>query len=158
MPDIYQGCETVDLSLVDPDNRRPLDHAALEVALDRALADVPDPGADLDLAKLRLTALGLRLRRERPAAFGADGTYLPLDATGAAAEHFVGFVRAGGCAVVATRLALRLGAGGGWRDTVVGLPDGDWHDLLTEQTCTSQAGIAAERLLSQWPVALLVKA
>jgi (1->4)-alpha-D-glucan 1-alpha-D-glucosylmutase len=161
IPDIYQGCETVDLSLVDPDNRQPVDYPALDAMLDRlvdARADgPPDPYADLPGAKLRLTAQGLRLRRELPELVGAGGSYLPLASTGAAGDHAFGFVRSGRLAVVATRLALRLAAGGGWRETRVDLPDGRWRDLLTDEVRTVSGGIAAADLLASWPVALLVK-
>ncbi|HEY5032563.1 MAG TPA: malto-oligosyltrehalose synthase, partial [Actinomycetes bacterium] len=162
IPDIYQGCETVDLSLVDPDNRRLVDYLALDAMLDAAVdASVavppPDPYADLPGAKLRLTAQGLRLRRQHPALVGAGGSYLPLTSTGTAADHAFGFVRSGRLAVVATRLALRLAAGGGWRDTAIALPDGRWRDLLTDEVRTVSGGIAAADLLASWPVALLVK-
>jgi (1->4)-alpha-D-glucan 1-alpha-D-glucosylmutase len=157
LPDIYQGCETVDLSLVDPDNRRPLDYAALDAALERALDGVPDPHADIGTAKLRLTSLGLRLRRSEPDTVRAQGSYEPLLTRGAAADHAVGFIRCGRAAVVATRLALRLASAGGWRETSVALPDGEWRDLLTDEAHSISSGISAERLFARWPVALLVK-
>ena len=74
VPDIYQGCEVVNLRLVDPDNRSPVAHAAVTAALARGLAGAPDPYTDLDAAKARLTATGLRLRRDRPALLGGRRT------------------------------------------------------------------------------------
>ena len=60
-------------------------------------------------------------------------------------------------AVVATRLPLGLAAGGGWRGTTVGLPSGQWRDLLTGRTYDSEGTVDAEQLLGSWPVALLVR-
>jgi (1->4)-alpha-D-glucan 1-alpha-D-glucosylmutase len=161
IPDIYQGCESVNLSLVDPDNRRPLDHAALDRALDGldalgALGGLA-PGSDLATAKLALTAYGLRHRRAHPEHVDGAASYAPLVVAGEAAAHAVGFVRAGEVAVVATRLALGLAARGGWRGTTVGLPVGPWRDLLTGRTYDSRRTVDTEQLLSSWPVALLVR-
>jgi (1->4)-alpha-D-glucan 1-alpha-D-glucosylmutase len=102
VPDVYQGSELGDLSLVDPDNRRPVDFDAAEAAL-----------ADGSNAKQALTARALRLRRDRPDLFTS---YTPLVAVGAAAEHVLAFDR-GGAVAVATRLPLGLAARGGWGDT-----------------------------------------
>ena len=130
VPDIYQGCELSGLSLVDPDNRRPVDFArrrALLADLDASrldLAAAGDGGARLDAAKLLVTARALRLRRARPEWFA--GGYAPVTAAGPAADHVVAFARggsdAGGPAVtVATRLPVGLRARGGWSDTVLPL-------------------------------------
>jgi len=109
VPDVYQGSELGDLSLVDPDNRRPVDFDAAEKSL-----------AAGDNAKQSLTARGLRLRRDRPELFT---TYRPLRAEGAAADHVVAFDR-GGAVTVATRLPYGLAGKGGWGDTTLTLPDG----------------------------------
>ncbi len=161
VPDVYSGCESVSLRLVDPDNRRPPDLADLAAVLGRGLGAVPDPSADLPAAKARLTSLGLRLRRDHPDWVGADGGYEPLVGTGPAASHLLGFVRAGRVAVVATRLALGLAARGGWRGTTVALPAGSWTDLLTGRVHRAKGGDPAAGLpvdgLLAWPVALLVR-
>jgi (1->4)-alpha-D-glucan 1-alpha-D-glucosylmutase len=109
VPDVYQGTELGDLSLVDPDNRRPVDFDAAAVAL-----------AHGSNAKQALTAEALRLRRDRPELFT---TYDALAAEGPAAEHVLAFDR-GGVVTVVTRLPLGLEAKGGWGDTVLRLPDG----------------------------------
>ena len=99
VPDLYQGTELWDLSLVDPDNRRPVDYGArrsllekirgLEAADVRALSD---EGA----AKLWTVWRALAVRREHPEAFGGEAaTYEPLVATGERADHVVAFVRGG---------------------------------------------------------------
>ena len=143
VPDTYQGCELAGLSLVDPDNRRPVDFArrrALLADLDAgqlSLApDGDDPGDRLDAAKLLVTARALRLRRARPDWFA--GGYAPLTAVGAAAEHVAAFVRGGPDAgrapvTVATTRPAGLRARGGWADTALPLPAsaGGWVDVLT---------------------------
>jgi len=130
VPDVYQGCEMLGLSLVDPDNRRPVDFARRRAAL--AELDVADGRPDLadpDTAKLVVTSRALRLRRDHPDWFAAD--YLPLQAVGPAAGHAVAFSRARQVITVATRLPSGLRWGGGWQDTVLVLPPGLWRDVLT---------------------------
>jgi (1->4)-alpha-D-glucan 1-alpha-D-glucosylmutase len=118
IPDIYQGSELVDLSLVDPDNRRPVDFA-LRRAL---LADLGTLGpeallarADEGLPKLRVTRDALHLRRRRPECFGAGaaGAYRPLAPGGPRAGHVVAFTRGEAVAVVVPRLVLGLARSGG---------------------------------------------
>ena len=77
VPDVYQGTELWDLSLVDPDNRRPVDYELRR----RALAGLPTTDVDGAL-KLGLLRAGLGLRRARPAAFGPGSCYTPLDTDG----------------------------------------------------------------------------
>jgi (1->4)-alpha-D-glucan 1-alpha-D-glucosylmutase len=109
VPDVYQGSELGDLSLVDPDNRRPVDFDAAESSL-----------ADGSNAKQALTAGAMRLRRDRPELFTS---YTPLLAEGSAANHVLAFDRGGAVAVV-TRLPLGLADKGGWGETVLALPSG----------------------------------
>ena len=109
VPDVYQGSELGDLSLVDPDNRRPVDFDAAEASL--AAGSNP---------KQALTARALRLRRDRPELFTS---YSPLRAEGAAAGHVLAFDR-GGAVTVVTRLPLGLTRSGGWGETTLALPDG----------------------------------
>lgn len=160
IPDVYQGCEAVDRSLVDPDNRRPVGWERLAAALARA-DEGPPPGdlADddvLHLAKLRLTATALRLRRDRSAWFGPDGGYEPVRAVGPAAEHLVGFVRGGHAVTLATRLPAGLARYDGWRTTTVELPAGHWTDLLTGRTHDG-GRVRVGVLLADLPVALLTR-
>jgi (1->4)-alpha-D-glucan 1-alpha-D-glucosylmutase len=145
VPDIYQGCESVDLSLVDPDNRRPVDFSRRR----QTLAD----GSD---RKQRLVATTLQFRRDRPDAFGRASSYVPVQAAGPAAQHLVGFLRSGDVAVLATRLPMTLERDGGWRDTVVPLPAGTWVDLLSGRA-VSGGDVAIGELLDASPVALLGK-
>ncbi|HYZ52040.1 MAG TPA: malto-oligosyltrehalose synthase [Streptosporangiaceae bacterium] len=159
VPDLYQGTELWDLSLVDPDNRRPVDFGPRRELLTRIdagwLPEVDEFGA----AKLLVVARTLRLRRERPELFAG---YRGLPAEGPAAEHAVAFERGGGRLVaVATRLPLRLQRNGGWRGTTLPLPGdmGAWTDVLTGQPAQQATGGGAllDELFTRYPVALLVR-
>jgi (1->4)-alpha-D-glucan 1-alpha-D-glucosylmutase len=153
VPDVYQGTELWDFSLVDPDNRRPVDYALrrqLLAAIDGGeLPEVDGTGA----AKLLVVSRALRARRDNPDWFAG---YEPVEVTGSGADHVVAFDR-GGAVTVATRRPVALAAEG-WGDTALQLPNGAWRDLLTgERVVSDVAGIAADRLLARLPVALLVR-
>ena len=150
VPDTYQGSELWDLSLVDPDNRRPVDFTARADLLARIdhgwLPEVDDSGA----AKLLVVSRVLRARRDHPERFTG---YTPLPATGAAASHAVAFARHGVVAV-ATRLPVGLADSGGWGETTLPLPAGSWTDVFTGFSASSEVGLAS--LLAHYPVALLL--
>jgi (1->4)-alpha-D-glucan 1-alpha-D-glucosylmutase len=123
VPDVYQGCELTALSLVDPDNRRPVDFGRRQELLRAieagdAAAAVGDLGpadlalTDLDTAKLLVTSRALRLRREHPDWF-LTGGHQPLTASGPAADHVVAFARVkfADSAAIATETA-NIGRGG----------------------------------------------
>jgi (1->4)-alpha-D-glucan 1-alpha-D-glucosylmutase len=150
VPDVYQGTELWDQSLVDPDNRRPVDYDLRR----RLLGEGPVPSAptapdDQGRAKLHVVRTALRLRRERPELFTR---YEPVGAGGEAAGHVLAFDR-GGAVTVVTRLPQGLAGAGGWRDTRLTLPEGEWRDLLTDRPADPEVG----RLLDTLPVALLVR-
>ncbi|WP_372668194.1 malto-oligosyltrehalose synthase [Amycolatopsis kentuckyensis] len=150
VPDVYQGTELWDFSLVDPDNRRPVDYAVRREILAR-VADGEQPGIDASgAAKLLVVHKALRLRREHPALFRG---YRPLRAEGPAAEHILAFTRSADLAVAVTRLPIGLEAGGGWRGTVLPLPDGVWTDVLTGRDASPDVAT----LFDRYPVALLVR-
>jgi (1->4)-alpha-D-glucan 1-alpha-D-glucosylmutase len=159
VPDVYQGTDLFDLSLVDPDNRRPVDFAERARLLSRLedgwLPDVDDTGA----AKLHVVRQVLRLRRDRPKLFTG---YRPLQAQGPAADHALAFSRSSELVVVATRLPVGLARNGGWQDTVLPLPagTGNWQNLLTGNAIDT--GIEPRRamlseVLDRYPVALLLR-
>jgi (1->4)-alpha-D-glucan 1-alpha-D-glucosylmutase len=147
--DTYQGCEVVNLSLVDPDNRRPVDYTALHARLDRVEKQAPE---SLDDEKLLLTTTALRLRRELRDVLGDGATYDPLPTD---TEHALGYVRSGRVVCLVTRAPKRLESRGGWSEETVTLPDGDWHDELTGVTHRGGRVRCAD-LLTTMPVALLV--
>jgi (1->4)-alpha-D-glucan 1-alpha-D-glucosylmutase len=150
VPDVYQGCELWDNSLVDPDNRRPVDFDARRELLDR-LDDGFLPAIDASgAAKLLVVSRALRLRRDDPERFRS---YAPLPVTGEATGHAVAYDR-GGAVTIATRLPVGLDRRGGWGDTAVTLPDGRWTNAFTRETRSGGAVPLAE-LLSPYPVALL---
>jgi (1->4)-alpha-D-glucan 1-alpha-D-glucosylmutase len=150
VPDVYQGCELTGLSLVDPDNRRPVEfdrrqlmlaslrQAEHDAATRPAGLDGPGDPAEpddlattdaLDAAKLLVTSSALRLRRSHPDWFAGD--YQPLTAGGPAGAHVLAFCRGGQAITVATRLPGKLRRSGGWRDTAIALPPGRWLDVLS---------------------------
>jgi len=148
VPDIYQGTELWDDSLVDPDNRRPVDFAE-RIRMLEGLGDGP-PGVDeTGAAKLWITRQALRLRRSRPESFS---TYHPVVASGPAQDHLIGFDR-GGAITLATRLPVGLAAAGGWRDSTVEVP-GVYADVLTGRRWSN--AVALEEVLAAYPVALLL--
>jgi (1->4)-alpha-D-glucan 1-alpha-D-glucosylmutase len=148
--DTYQGCEVVNLSLVDPDNRRPVEYDALEDRLARLESDAP---ISLDDEKLLVTSRSLRVRRELRECFGDHATYEPLSTS---TEHAVGFVRSGRVACVVTRAPRRLLDGGGWKDQTVALPEGTWRDELTGRMLEGGSEVRCADILGQLPVSLLV--
>ena len=158
VPDVYQGCEIVMLSLVDPDNRRPVDWTDRGERLERVLAD--EPAFDLDDEKLRVTARALRVRRDLPEVFVGEGTtYAGVPTT---SEHALAFARgdADGVRVVtvATRAAGLLAESGGFGDATVTLPAGTWHDVLSDDEAVYDgAEVLLADLLAHRPVALLVR-
>ena len=150
VPDVYQGTELWDDSLVDPDNRRPVDFAlrrSLLAEVTRTHPGVDESGA----AKLWVTTQGLHARRERPELFTG---YSPLRASGPAADHLVAFDR-GGALTLATRLPVGLTAAGGWLDTELALP-GSYVEALTGRPLAGRVQVA--EVLDRYPVALLLQA
>lgn len=155
-PDVYQGSEVLEQSLVDPDNRRLVDWEALDAVRERAAEPVVD-ASDLGLAKTRVVREALRLRRERPDALTG---YEPVPAAGEAADHVLAFDRGGVIAVV-TRLPIGLERRGGWGDTTLALPargeDAErWREVLTGRELGG-GEVAVAELLDRLPVALLVR-
>ncbi|XVX19024.1 malto-oligosyltrehalose synthase [Actinomycetota bacterium] len=156
VPDVYQGTEVVQLTLVDPDNRAPVDFAALDERLVRL--DKGKAPKDVDDEKLLVTSRALRLRREHPKWFVGDkASYVPVPTT---SPHALAFARGkgdeAGCVTVVTRMSESLSAAGGFGDSFVRLPKGTWRDLLTD-TAYDSAKVPLGELLSQLPVALLVR-
>ncbi|MDF9278786.1 malto-oligosyltrehalose synthase [Arthrobacter sp. EH-1B-1] len=152
VPDVYQGSELWETSLVDPDNRRPVDFAARKQGLvDLAFGALPQID-DGGMAKLLVVSRALRLRRDRPELFSG---YRSVLSTGSAAEHAFSFDR-GGAVTAVTRLPLGLERAGGWRDTAVVLPEGTYSCAITG-TGFEGGPVPAARLFETYPVALLVK-
>jgi (1->4)-alpha-D-glucan 1-alpha-D-glucosylmutase len=160
VPDLYQGSELLDRSLVDPDNRRPVDFARRR----RLVAEVRHVGPEAalaaagdGLAKLWLTQRVLALRARAPDAFA--GEYRPLAARGARAAHVLAFARGDALVTVVPRLTVRLRGQGGawlWDDTALELPGGPWRNALTGEP-VGWGRVPLPRLLARFPVALLTR-
>jgi (1->4)-alpha-D-glucan 1-alpha-D-glucosylmutase len=144
VPDLYQGAEFWDLSLVDPDNRRPVDYQARIRGLKPA-ADAASALADWRDGRVKQATItrALRLRQALPDVF-LNGDYRALEITGARADHVLAFVRRSGDAAVLTAAPLHCAAavvGTGyplpsprwWEDTVILAPD-DLADFVDSAT------------------------
>jgi (1->4)-alpha-D-glucan 1-alpha-D-glucosylmutase len=161
VPDLYQGGELWDLSLVDPDNRRPVDyalrkrllHELKEMRGDEAAALVMSR-AEEGLPKMWTIHQALKLRRERPECFGADADYTPIEVDGAKYDHVIGYLRGEEVVTVVPRLTLKLD--GAWKDTIAVLPKGRWKNRLSG-AMVSGGVITVKLLLKDFPVALLVR-
>ncbi|WP_341999020.1 malto-oligosyltrehalose synthase [Microbacterium sp. LWH7-1.2] len=155
VPDVYQGSELWEQSLVDPDNRRTVDFDERRRLL--SLIEAGDqPVVDrTGAAKLLVTARALRLRRDRPELFTR---YTAMTVVGAAADHAIAVDR-GGAVAVATRLPVGLaargeGTGSPWGDTMLLRHAGPTTDVLTGRVYSGHVLLA--ELLDLYPVALLV--
>ena len=161
VPDLYQGTELWDLSLVDPDNRRPVDYGLrkrllceLKKMQGEDVAAQVMIGADEGLPKMWTIHKALELRRERPECFGAEAEYTPLEVDGDKHDHVIAYLRGDDVVTVVPRLTLKLG--GAWKDTIVVLPKGEWRNRLTGGSF--EGGVNSMKLLlKDFPVALLVR-
>jgi (1->4)-alpha-D-glucan 1-alpha-D-glucosylmutase len=149
VPDIYQGCDLVDLSLVDPDNRRAVDFEDRRTRLERL--DAGRAPADLSDEKLLVVSRALRLRRDHPEWFGAASSYAALETS---TPRAVAFARAGSVTTVVSRLTARSP---GWDNETAQLPPGPWRDVLTD-TGYDGGAVPLAALLAGLPVALLIRA
>ncbi len=167
VPDIYQGNEIWDLSLVDPDNRRPVDYARRQEMLATLAGVTPEEllGNWRDgRIKLFLTQRLLTFRRENSELF-EGGSYFSLNLTGEWADCCIAFAREQGgrrMVVLSPRLSSRVGfppIGDLWRDTAVELPEG-WSggiDLFTgENLAPKDRNLRLSAALARLPFAVLV--
>ena len=162
VPDQYQGTELWDLSLVDPDNRRPVDYDRRRALLAELpnlsctdiAAKIPDPGDD-GLPKLFTIHRSLTLRRKHPEWFGPDATYTPLAAQGPKAANIISFLRGENVTVIVPRLPLT--ANGNWPNTTVCLPEGFWKSAFSEETFTGGGQLKLQAVFDSFPVALLTR-
>jgi (1->4)-alpha-D-glucan 1-alpha-D-glucosylmutase len=169
VPDFYRGTDLWDLSLADPDNRRPVNFSG-RVEVLRRLKETADPAKFLKhwrdgRIKMYVTWKGLQLRRSHADLF-REGEYIPLGVTGARSDHVVAFARRyhdQWCIVTVPRLVARLTRSGtpplgekAWRDTLIQLPPdapSSWTNVLTGEAISSP--LLACKLFSTLPFALL---
>ena len=174
VPDLYQGNELWDFTLVDPDNRRPVDYAQRRAMLDelrssqlgraelaRGLYEKWEDGR----IKLLVTHAGLQVRKAHPELFG-DGGYQPLAAEGSEAPRLAAFARTGPSGKVAIALVPRLVAGllqgaqlpaRAFAGTAIAVSQEKFRDALTgEERIARDGKLAVDELFSTLPVALLL--
>jgi (1->4)-alpha-D-glucan 1-alpha-D-glucosylmutase len=179
VPDVYRGTEFWDLSLVDPDNRRPVDYDARQQALSELLRREHEGGIFSLLedmlkslqdgrTKLWTTMRALRFRRDHSDLF-RRGNYIPLFASNHFREHVVAFARqlSGKSVIVAVprfaytlmngeqRLPLGVEA---WKDAVISVPDNihGVENVMTGETLNAQHGqLLCREVFARFPVALL---
>jgi (1->4)-alpha-D-glucan 1-alpha-D-glucosylmutase len=152
-PDVYQGSELWETSLVDPDNRRPVDYDIRRLYLAALDAGAHPPVDDSGAAKLLVASRALRLRRDRPGLFTR---YAPLEAMGERARHAIAFDR-GGAITLATRMPVSLAAAGGWGDASIILPGHPLVDVISGRRLAGGIVPLAE-VFQNYPVALLAPA
>jgi (1->4)-alpha-D-glucan 1-alpha-D-glucosylmutase len=171
VPDTYQGSELWNQSLVDPDNRRPVDYELRRRLLSEITAKLERPAALASelletypdgRVKMLVTHVALRLRRREPELF-AQGDYVALEA----GEHAIAFARVfedKRVACVVPRLSLLLTGGshfplaGAWGEqAVTGLDHGRYRELFTGTLLDVQGPLPLAQLFSVFPLALLVK-
>lgn len=156
VPDLYQGSELWDHRLVDPDNRTPVDYdlrrKLLKEMKTMPVNEILERMED-GLPKLWTIQQALAVRRILPQCFGAEGEYTPLMASGSRSNHVVAFQRGDRVVAVAPRLAAT--AGDDWRDTRLRIPEGNWHNVLSD-THAHGGDCRIAELLAQFPIALLV--
>jgi (1->4)-alpha-D-glucan 1-alpha-D-glucosylmutase len=180
VPDFYQGCEMWDLSLVDPDNRRPVDYSLRAAALDAMLRKAENEGpmavcrdttASLDNGRIKLwtTHRALALRSEIPELF-RSGEYVPLSANEGFAQHVIAFLRRheGNCVLVAVprfactlmRNRPELPLGEAWNDAELLAEDCAGQRMLNvftgnEMAVPENGRIRLAELFAEFPVAML---
>jgi (1->4)-alpha-D-glucan 1-alpha-D-glucosylmutase len=177
VPDFYQGTELWDLSLVDPDNRRPIDYEQrstyLHTLTTLSKTDLPQLLKSLlanksdGQIKFFLTLQGLKARNTHRDLF-LEGQYIPLDVQGSQANHIVAFARRyqqQWAIAISPRFLTTLiqpgedPLGEVWQDTQLRLPDGcptHWSDALSERSLDSTNVLTIADVLTQFPVALLL--
>ncbi|MFC1590247.1 malto-oligosyltrehalose synthase [Candidatus Omnitrophota bacterium] len=180
VPDIYQGRELWDFSLVDPDNRRPVNYQKLQIGLQSiierekmertALIEELLRSKEDGRIKLFLTYRALQARKRYRELF-QEGEYIPLSAEGAKKDCVISFMKKHNgaiCVVIAPRFFTRLVEPGKeplaedvWKDTCVLLPEGapsKWNDEITGLSIESGRRMMVGLSLSSFPGSILIGA
>ncbi len=184
VPDIYQGTELWDFSLVDPDNRRPVDYEHRRRLFTELRQQIKAAGSDRtrlvrDLlrhmddgrVKLYVTTEGLRCRREHPGLF-TTGEYVPLSTVGPRSEHVFAFLRRQGehyAIAVVPRLLTKMVTPEAplpigevvWQETELVIPNEcsttEWRHVLSGESIRVKDGkLAVADIFANCPLALLL--
>jgi (1->4)-alpha-D-glucan 1-alpha-D-glucosylmutase len=156
VPDFYQGTELWDLSLVDPDNRRPVDYAIRARVLKQCegmSAEAVLREWDTGLPKLWMISRILKFRAQRPEMFSGESKYQPMAASGARLSNLLTCRRGEDLIAVVPRFVMSVA--GDWQDTQLSLPKGEWRNLFTDASVTGAVG--PRQLFGEFPVAILVR-
>ena len=156
VPDLYQGGELWDFSLVDPDNRRPVDYARRRVLLaEMGKMDAGQVMARVEdgLPKLWVVHHALQLRKDHPEWFGADADYASVAVRGPERECVIAYLRGADVLTVVPRWSRATQT---WGETAIEVPRGRWRNRLTGAEVASGRVLVAE-LLAEFPVALIVR-
>lgn len=154
IPDLYQGTELWDLSLVDPDNRRAVDYNLRKKMLEEVENMSPQQAMEkihTGITKMYVIYNALKVRRQYPESFGSESSYESVDMGGGKAGHLVAFQRNDNIVTVVPRLLFSLE--NGWDDTTAALPRGKWINAFTKECF--QNTVRADDLFRNFPVALL---
>ncbi len=142
--DLYQGSPKRLLTLVDPDNRAPVDWNEIDDLVERVRTSDTTTAfinGDVDLARTILTDQILHLRQRRPEAFGEDARYVGLDVTGLGAEHVVAYARTDSrTPLVLVIVARALGPNASLNDVEIDLPVGTWRSLTNDGATVQDGG------------------
>lgn len=167
VPDVYQGTELWDLSLVDPDNRRPVDFGLRRDLLDQLRRTRPDrlwAEAASGLPKMAVVRAALSVRRRLPGVFTVSSEYRALDVAGPLSDRVVAFSRGGAAISAVPRLATGIigGDASAWAvagtpaaETRLTLPPGRWVDEISHHE--HEGPVALPDLWAALPVALLTR-
>jgi (1->4)-alpha-D-glucan 1-alpha-D-glucosylmutase len=174
IPDFYQGTELWDFSLVDPDNRRPVDYAWRREALDGLnQVDVADLLAQRADGRIKMFVMTRALAARRRYREAFEGEYTPLSVSGGQRDSVFAFARGRGAAQVVVCVPRLLASivnepgpppvGAVWSDTRVEWPDGGavFRDIFTGRIVDAgrgarDSGLLAAELFERFPVALLI--
>ncbi len=158
IPDIYQGSELWNLTLVDPDNRHTVDFTLRRKLIKQLLelnADQIVEKIDEGLPKLFLIQQTLHLRKKFPEFFSSTSSYKPLYAEGCKKDHVIAFMRGETIIIVTPRYIMRLN--NDWSDTILEFPEGIWHNIFTKEKLIGGKLVRLNELFIHFPVALFFK-
>ncbi len=170
VPDVYQGTELWDLSLVDPDNRRPINYELRTELLSKAsdLQYLWSSRAD-GAVKLQLLYRLLNIRSEYNSIF-TEGMYVPAKVSGQYADNVFAFMRTHESGTILVAVPLHYAQvksydaanflNADWENTIVELPEsesGSWRNLLSGTNSPFQAGVNSQKLFENFPVAIWLR-